>query len=554
LCVSFVKQPVCYSEKQAVFHDTDAPFEMERVFHVVDPLRKPSIMASHDHFAVAFLGQKRHLLAILLGVATLFFAGCPTNTPDAKKQLDAKPFKGIKLRLAVVDDAALATAIGRLAGEWNAQTESELKVESMTAKDLEASSSLEPDVVIAPASLFGTLAEKNLLVTVPETIRNDAQWNSLFDLLKLREVSWGKSANKSSLDDPSKTDTIKAVPFGSPVFVCYYRADLLEKVGRRPPQTWEEYQELAKLLSSQKPSGDGPWCGVIEPLAPGWAGLTLLARAASYAKHRDNISTLFKVDTMEPLLTTPAFVRALEELVAATKTGAADPLASDPQAVRAAFWKGQCGLALTWPSAAQELQNGDAAATNPASTNTDSTISAGVVELPGAKKVYNRTTQKWDIRSDEDNIHVPLLDIVGRLGMVSKQSQQTEAAFRLLLWLSDSERSPVVSAVSPDTTVFNRSQMQAMDRWVEKSMPANTASQYAAITENTLCGEQWLTAIPLPGRAEYLAVLDEAVRAAVRGEKTPENALAEAAAQWQKITERLGLDLQRTAYQHSLGW
>ena len=44
---------------------------------------------------------------------------------------------------------------------------------------------------------------------------------------------------------------IMAVPFGSPVFCCYYRADLLEKLGRRPPKTWAEYQDLAKLLAEK---------------------------------------------------------------------------------------------------------------------------------------------------------------------------------------------------------------------------------------------------------------------------------------------------------------
>ena len=63
------------------------------------------------------------------------------------------------------------------------------------------------------------------------------------------------------------------------------------------------------------------WCGTIEPLAPGWAGLVLLARAAPYAKHRDNYSALFDIETMEPLVAGPPFVQALEELVAAAKLG-----------------------------------------------------------------------------------------------------------------------------------------------------------------------------------------------------------------------------------------
>ncbi len=155
-----------------------------------------------------------------------------------------------------------------------------------------------------------------MLAPVPQKILRDAQWAGIFELLKLREAAWG--------------DQVMAVPFGSPVFCCYYRADLLEKLGRHPPQTWAEYQDLAKLLVAQPtksplPLGEGQgvraWSATIEPLAPGWAGLILLARAAPYAKHRDNYSALFDIETMEPLVAGPPMVQALEELVAAAKLG-----------------------------------------------------------------------------------------------------------------------------------------------------------------------------------------------------------------------------------------
>ena len=104
----------------------------------------------------------------------------------------------------------------------------------------------------------------------------------------------------------------------------------MEKLHRKPPRLWTEYEELAKLLAGQKPAGSGPWCGTIEPLGPGWAGLVLLARAAPYAKHHDQYSALFNVETMEPLVAGPPFVHALEKLVAAAKLGPAKPLGYDP--------------------------------------------------------------------------------------------------------------------------------------------------------------------------------------------------------------------------------
>ena len=73
------------------------------------------------------------------------------------------------------------------------------------------------------------------------------------------------------------------------------------------------------------------------------------------------------------------------------------------------------------------------------------------------------------------------------------------------------------------------------------------------LTEKTLQRTDYLFALRLPGRGEYLAALDDAVRAAVRGEMKPVAALQKAAARWDQITRRLGLDGQRAAYRQGLG-
>jgi len=276
----------------------------------------------------------------------LFLTGCTSHESSPDTQTTAKPLEGIKLQLLVVDDPAMAEAIGQLRGEWNAQTGAELQVEQASQKDLEGAESMSADAVIGPSHLLGPFAERDLLAPMPKKLLEATDWTDLFDLVKLREATWGKE--------------VFAVPFGSPVLVCYYRADLLDKLGRRPPQTWVEYQELAKMLASQKPSGDAPWCGTIEPLAPGWQAWFCLPGRHLMQKHRDNYSTLFNIDTMEPLLTTPAITQALEELVATTKLGrpTRSLLIQPPPGQR--FWKGQCGMTLTWPTAAGEGDTGKA--------------------------------------------------------------------------------------------------------------------------------------------------------------------------------------------------
>jgi ABC-type glycerol-3-phosphate transport system substrate-binding protein len=279
----------------------------------------------------------------------------------------------------------------------------------------------------------------------------------------------------------------------------------------------------------------------------------LLARAAAYAKHRDHYSALFNVETMEPLVAGPPFVHALEKLAAAAKLGPANPLGYDPATARAAFWSGQCGMALAWPTAAKpEKAEGTKQKAELIPDKIDPQIRVGFSELPGASRVFNLSNHAWDIRGDDDDSRVPLLGIAGRLGVVTAKSEHREAAFQLLLWLSDSRTSPQVSAASAATTLFCRSQLKSPSLWVEK--PATAAAvQYGDATEAGLRHEQWLGALRLPGRAEYLAALDEAVVAAVRDGKPPQEALLLAEKKWRKITARLGLEQQRAAYRHSLG-
>ncbi len=485
----------------------------------------------------------------------LALAGCPQDETAKQRQPVKRPLEGVKLRLAVVDDPALATAIARVQGEWNAQTGSELEVEQTSEKELTQADKLPADTVICPSHLLGVLAERELLAPVPARTLKGAQWGGLFELLKLREAAWGAE--------------VMAVPLGSPLLCCYYRADLLAKLGRKPPKTWTEYEELAQLLAENRPSpaksdmeaggesagemkSDAPWSGTIEPLAPGWAGLLFLARAASVAKHRDDFSTLFNIDTMEPLVAAPGMVQALKDLVAATKFGPADPTRYDPAAARAAFWNGQCGMALSWPTAAAETKK-DEGGTAKIPDKVDPSIRVGFVELPGSRRVFSLTSRSWDTRADDDDLHVPLLAISGRLGVVNRESKHLDAAFQLLLWLADESIGTQVSAASSATTLFCQANLKSPGRWVEKPVPAPAAAQYGDATEAGFRHEQWLGAFRLPGRDEYLAALDEAVLAAVRGEKTVEEALLETDAKWGKITERLGTDRQKTAYRHSLG-
>jgi multiple sugar transport system substrate-binding protein len=450
-----------------------------------------------------------------LGVLTLISTGCPDRASEQPAR--SGPPAGATLRVLVVDDPALGESIGYLKSEWEAQSGVGLAVEQAAAGPFNAGATPAADVVIGPSHLLGPVAEAGWAALLPaEVIQNNLEnWSDIFAQLRSHEVAW--------------KGEFRAVPFGSPVAVVYYRADLLEKAGRQPPATWADYQATAKALSG---------AAVIEPLAEGWAGVFLLARAAAYASHRDNLSTLFSISTMEPLVAGPPFVRALEELAASVDKKS---LEMDPAAVRRAFWQGEAGMAVTWPTAA------DASL---AEVKPD--FAAGVTALPGARDVFDVGDGQWETRAKGDAGRIPLLGVAGRLGMVSTASQWPETAWQLLLWLTDEKWSVQVCAASPATTLFRHAHLAEANAWVERPMTAEAATQYAECVAAALEGRQHLFALRIAGRRDYLAALDAAVRSAVEGEN-PQQALGDAAARWREITEQLGVERQKAAYRASLG-
>ncbi len=456
-------------------------------------------------------------LTLLPYVLLLFVAtGCP-KAEEAEEGLSIPP-PGTRLRVLVVDDPPLAQSIGYLETEWKAQSGFALEITDVSAADFDPRKVPEADVVVFPCWMLGPAAGAGWAAPLPEKViqNQESDWANIFFQIRANEAAWGGKP--------------MAVPFGSPVPVLYSRPDLLEKGGCKVPSNWGEYVKTAKAL------GDS---ATAEPLAEGWAGLTLLAHSAAYAAHADNLSALFRINTMEPLIAGPPFVRALEEVVA---TADAASLDMDPAAVRAAFWQGKAAMAVTWPTAADE-----------AVAKLEPDFPVGIGELPGSPDVYDVGEAIWEKRDRGSDGRIALLAASGRLGVVTTSTQWSDAALQLLLWLTGEKWSAQVSSRSPNTTLFRNSHVTAVSGWVEPAMPEDTAQQYGEAIVTALGREQRFSALAIPGRLEYLVALDAAVRAAVKKEKSPQDALNAAAEEWKQITEKLGVEEQKAAYRASLG-
>ena len=477
------------------------------------------------------LQHSGHLLVcglILSGVI-----GCQKGQSPATGEGENKP-QPHPVRVIVVDDARFAAALDR---EWKARMEDKLELKQMTVEQLESAKQLIADVVIYPSACLGAVSEHDLIAAPSASAYERAQYaqRDVFELQRNAEIRWGRQP--------------MAFSFGSPQLVLMYRSDLFHKRQLQPPTSWREYQDVAEQLTRAEldelaPPEDQPWSAVCEPLGDGWAGKLLLARAASYASHPSQFSVLFDYTTMEPLIAGPPFVRALAELVTATRLGPADVQQLTPEAARRTIMAGQAAMALCWPSHATvadeplELADG---------------VELRFVQLPGATTAYNVGEKIWTPHDPEEVIHVPLLAIAGRLGSVVKNARRPREAADLLALLAGKEWSERLSPQSPYTTLFRQSQVMHPEVWTDEMLKLEASADYAAVVSATQSQPNHMCCLRIPGWRRYLAVLDQAVLAARSGQKTPQEALSAAADAWKEISNELGKDQQREAYTHSLG-
>ncbi len=484
-------------------------------------------------------------VALAMGLLLFSFAGC-NGTSESDSQQSSKSIAGAELTLLVIGDPAIAKACSELATEWNARTEASYRVVEVGLDAALAPRSWgAADAVIYPSYLIGPLATAGHIEPLSEEMLNDEDVaaSDVFPLLRMPEASWGEETY--------------ALPCGSPSPVCYYRVDILRKFGRRPPTTWEDFSELASFLKDRSvlgdlaPAEDVSWSGTVEPLAGDWAALTLLSRAASYAKHSDHYSTLFKIGTMEPLIGGPPFVRALEEMVQVYGSDTVQTEQLSPNEVRERFWNGQCALAVGWPSsAASDLESDPSYQT---AANQEQAIEADFCVLPAAREVFNPGQQEWEDRAEGDAGAVPLLAIEGRLASICSSTEQKEAALALIADLSGREWGTTVFAKSSATTLYRNSQRRDVVAWIEPPVSAAAANSYADLVANVFTGSEAITVLRIPGRQRYLAALNTAVTDALAGKESPQVLLKRVAATWEEITIELGSDRQRLAYQRSLG-
>ena len=464
-------------------------------------------------------------MSLLIGLT-----GCPVadDRPAKQKPLTVAPPDAIKL--LVIGD----TEIGpKLVRQWKAHQDGQLSVENQSqAEWIKAGFPISDgtDLIVYPTLLLGELAEAKKISKLEYAV-----WNSD----EIDKDSWLNHYRRTLTRYGNEP---YAVPLGNPHFVMMYNGAKFSSLGQADsessddqtpdnfelPQTWEQLESTLNELDAK----------LDLPLAEGWAGHTFISRVASNVRTRGSFSFLFDRSTMEPLVEQAPFIEALEYL---KRTATKRSSELNPADVFKLAANGEAIVAMSWPTREAEFQMAER----------DALV---VGKVPGSKRVYDFRRSTWKERFEDEEVCVDGIGFGGLMASRVAGSRHEDTATNFIKWVSGKRIILKTSGQSPLTGPVRFSHLGDLSGWAGEAVPLEVLDDYAAVIRS-LHKRTLVVVFPrIPGSDRYYAAFDQGVRAALAGAKTPEQAMAEVAKEWNQITDSLGRRKQIVAMQRESGY
>ena len=354
--------------------------------------------------------------------------------------------------------------------------------------------------------------------------------------------------------------------------VLYYRRDVLNDPANQtafkaalgydlpvPPQTWQQVLDIARFFAGRNwdHHDSQPDSGMVLHLKPGEQGFyhfqsLSAAFAVAPGPELDRYHNVYWFDPqdMRPLINEAGDVAALELLQELGATGPADQIGWRLPQAWEYFLRGKAVMMFTWGDLGALCQD-------PARSLVRG--NCGVAMLPGSSRYWDREHAQW-IEPAEPN-RVGNTTGGSWHGVLLAGSPNQDAAYSFLALMAIKPVS--LWAVQHGWTGINpgfRYQMlqpegeARLADYIKAGWDSTDVQEYLTAFQATFNAPTMLPYLRIRGTPEYWSVLDKELAAAMGGRKTAQQALDDTASAWDKITDRLGRDQQREAYQKAIGY
>ncbi|MGI8486208.1 MAG: extracellular solute-binding protein [Thermomicrobiales bacterium] len=409
-----------------------------------------------------------------------------------------------------------------------------------------SSGNVEFDVIEGSGGWEGEMLGGGYCVPMPDWVKNSPEYafDDIVPYLQTPTRTWDGVTYGASIDGDMHNFNYRKDVFASEDLAADWTASGGEGAFG-PPKTWQEVQAYSKFLQGKTDPDGMPTYGILDPLARsgGTGTYFFFSRASSYAKHPDDPAFFFDPETMKAKINSPAFVRALQDMIDAIPAAPPDQQNADLLKTLGDFLAGTGTMAVWWA---------DIGANEYASDQSVVQDKVGFSILPGSPDVYNYKTAKWD--TIEGNNYAPYLAFLGWGLYVTKASEKrgaSEAAWDLVKHLSSKNITLWMNIYPSGMNPSRKSHFDPAD-WAIAGYPEADAKQYLDSISESYSHPNRIVDLRIPGQGEYWIAAEDEWTRAISGEITAQEALDNAAAKWEQITDKYDREKQKALYKASI--
>jgi multiple sugar transport system substrate-binding protein len=413
-----------------------------------------------------------------------------------------------------------------------------------------ATGTVDWDIMEMGAPFEGDFAGGGLLDPMPDWVPAQIDMDDYVDYLKPPIGTWDGQTYRISIDGDTHTLSYRTDYYDNEEFKAAWAAEGHEGEWA-PPTTWEQVNEQAKFLAGKTDPLTGlDAYGIVDPLNYLWGGFGfyfLADRAAAYAKHPASPAWLFDPETMKPLVNSPAWVQAIQDVIDLMNTPGAyppDQINADPNTT--AFQQFLAG------TGAQVMWWGDVGSM---ARTSDTSVVGDVVGFdinPGANRVYNWMTGEWEDTPNRSPHNAYIGWGVYVTKNVSDDELKRKCAWSAAAHLGGKDISLWMAAYPSGFQPYRNSHFN-YDEWVAAGYDQAYIEDYLSSNADSYNHPNAANEPRIPGIFQYYSrAEDELVKGLGSGASAQEIADAIAAG-WEEITDQIGRESQLALYRSSLG-